>query len=415
MAEAPASPTPGLGSNPLLNAGFLANPYPVYAMLRGTNPVFRPPVPINSGPGVFILTRHADVEHVLRDKRFSVNRREAEVFQRFRDQLPVALVEGPGGAQTMLMKDPPEHTRLRGLVNKAFTPRRIAELGPRLEKLMAELMDDVIARGETDLVHDIAEPVPAIVIAELLGVPAEDHRQFREWSAELINRIPAFGEGRADMMGAFDKIIGYLRDQIENRRRQPADDLLTGLIEARDARDALTEDEMVATAFLLLIAGHETTTNLIGNGTLALLRNPDQLARLRAEPGLLDNAIEEMLRFDSPVQATVRVVTEAVTLGDHEIEPGALVITVLGAANRDPEVHPDPDRFDVARDPIRHLAFGFGTHFCLGASLARLEAKTVFRALLDRTEHIERANDDDLVYRPNPLLRGLSALPLRVS
>jgi cytochrome P450 len=414
MAEA-TNPAPGFGGNPLLdNPGLLANPYPLYAMLRSTNPVFRPPIQAETGAGVFLLTRHADVEHVLRDKSFSVQRREADVFKLYRDLLPIALVEGPGGAETMLMKDPPEHTRLRGLVNTAFTPRRIAELGPRIESLMGDLMDDVLARGETDLVHDIAEPVPAIVIAELLGVPPEDHRQFREWSAELINRIPAIGQA-ADVLGALEKIIDYLRGQVDRHRSEPADDLLTGLIEARDERDALSEDEMVATAFLLLVAGHETTTNLIGNGTLALLRNPDQMERLRAEPELLDNAIEEMLRFDSPVQATIRITTEPTTLGAQEIDPGALIVTVIGAANRDPDVHPEPDVFDIARDPIRHLAFGFGTHFCLGASLARLEAKTVFQALLHRTEKIELACDEsELTYRPNPILRGLSALPVRV-
>jgi len=413
MAEASVGPTPGFGQYPLLqNPGLLANPYPLYAMLRASNPVFRLPIPAETGAGVWLLTRHADVEHVLRDKRFSVQRREADVFKLYADQLPAALVEGPGGAQTMLMKDPPEHTRLRGLVNKAFTPRRIAELAPRLETLIRELFDDILERGETDWIHDVAEPVPAIVIAELLGVPPEDHRQFRAWSSELINRIPAVGAGRADIAGALEKILDYLRGQIAERRRHPADDLLTGLIEARDARDALSEDEMVATAFLLLIAGHETTTNLIGNGTLALLRHPEQLERLRAEPALLDNAIEEMLRFDSPVQATVRVITETTRLGDHDLAPGALVVTGIGAANRDPEVHPEPDRFDVARDPIRHLAFGFGTHFCLGASLARLEARSVFEALLDRSQRVELAAEGDLEYRPNPLLRGLNALPL---
>jgi cytochrome P450 len=417
VAEGPGRPFPGfgIGPNPLLQAGLLADPYPLYAMLRASNPVFRLPIPVETGAGVWLLTRHADVERVLKDASFSAQRRRADVFRLYAGELPVALVEGPGGTASMLMQDPPEHTRLRGLVNKAFTPRRIAELAPRIEQLMGEILDEVLERGELDLVHDVAEPVPAIVIAELLGVPPEDHRQFREWSSELIARLPAFGQGQGEALTALERILDYLRGQIARRRRSPGDDLLSALIAARDQRDALSEDEMVATAFLLLIAGHETTTNLIGNGTLALLRSPGELERLRAEPGRLGNAIEEMLRYDSPVQATVRVATEETRLGDHELAPGALVIVSLGAANRDPAVHPEPDRFDVTRDPIRHLSFGFGTHFCLGASLARLEARCVFRALLERTQRLELATDETLRYRPNPLLRGLAELPLRAA
>jgi cytochrome P450 len=419
VAEAGPSPFPGLagGGNPLLaNPQLLADPYPLYAMLRSNNPVFRLPIPVETGAGLWLLTRHADVERVLRDSdhAFSADRQRADVFTLYRDRLPVAAIEGPGGAQSMLMKDPPEHTRLRGLVSRAFTPRRIAELAPRIDALAESLVDDLRERGEADLIYDLAEPLPAIVIAELLGVPREDHRTFRGWSSKLIAELPAFGQGSPEAVReTLDTLLGYLRDAIAHRRSHPADDLLTGLIEARDARDALTEEEMVSTAFLLLLAGHETTTNLIGNGTLALLRNPAELDRLRREPALLDNAIEEMLRFDSPVQATVRIPTRTATFGDVTVDAGAVVITSLGAANRDPEVHPDPDRLDVAREPIKHLSFGFGTHFCLGASLARLEAKAVFRALLERTERLELASDE-LTYRPNPLLRGLSTLPVRV-
>ncbi|MEN8185126.1 MAG: cytochrome P450, partial [Myxococcota bacterium] len=339
MTEPSATPLPGLaaGSNPLLeNPQLLSNPYPLYALLRDGNPVFRLPIPVETGAGVWLLTRHRDVEAVLKDRRLSANRRRADVFRLYRDRLPIAIVEGPAGAQSMLMKDPPEHTRLRGLVSRAFTPRRIAELAPRIETLANQLVDDLLVGGEGDLIHDVAEPLPAIVIAELLGVPPEDHRTFRGWSSQLIAQLPTFGAETQDRIGEIlERILDYLREGIERRRREPRDDLLTALIEARDERDALTEEEMVSTAFLLLLAGHETTTNLIGNGTLALLRNPEQLERLRRRADLVDNAVEEMLRYDSPVQATVRVATEPLELGDQRLSAGALVITSLGAANRD--------------------------------------------------------------------------------
>jgi len=416
----PSGPTPGpvAGANPLLNPALQENPYGLYAMLREGSPVFRPPIPVETGAGVFLLTRHADVEAVLRDPehRFSVQRRESDVFRLFADRLPVALLEGPIGSRSMLLQDPPEHTRLRGLVSRAFTPRRVAELEPRVEALVDELLTDAFARGEVDWIHDVAEPLPAVVIAELLGVPAEDHRTFRGWSSRLIDALPAFGQEGAteDVAALVETLAGYLREQIARRRDDPRDDLLSALIEARDAQDALSEEELVATALLLLLAGHETTTNLIGNGLLALLRHPEQLDWLRADPaGRVANAVEELLRFDSPVQGTVRVAMEDVEIGGQAIAKGALVVCGIGAANRDPAVHPDPDRLDLARDPIRHLSFGFGTHFCLGASLARLEGRAVFRALAERAASVE-ATSEKLEYRANPVLRGLRSLPVRL-
>jgi cytochrome P450 len=313
--------------------------------------------------------------------------------------------------------DAPDHTRVRGLVSKAFTPRRVAALGERVARLVDELLDGALAKGSLDVIRDLGEPLPAIVIAELLGVPAADHREFKQWSSELL----AEGPGRAFQAGAqertaalFGRLRDYMRGIVAERRRAPGEDLISGLIEAQAERDALSEGELVSTSLLLLIAGHETTTNLIGNGLLALLRHPDQLERLLREPALLENAIEELLRYDSPVQATVRIATEDVALGDDVIPKDAAALVLLGAANRDPAVFVEPDRLDLARENVRHLSFGLGTHFCLGAGLARLEARTAFRALLARFPRLSLATDAP-EYRPNPFLRGLRSLPVRLS
>jgi cytochrome P450 len=416
MAESPApagAPT-GPQLNPLQNPALLANPYPFYAALRQANPVFRLPIPAETGAGVWLLTRHAEVELALKDRRFSVDRTRADVARLYPERLPRAFLGGPGALRTLLVMDPPDHTRVRGLVSKAFTPRRVAALGLRIRKLVGELLDAALASGRFDVIKDLAEPLPAIVIAELLGVPPEDHRQFRVWSTALIETIPQVPlGGAADLDAKVDVILRYLRGAIADRRRAPGEDLISGMIEAQEERDALTDQELLATSFLLLLAGHETTTNLIGNGTLALLRHPGELERLRAEPALLANAIEEFLRYDSPVQATVRVALEEIEFGGQRVAPGALVICGIGAANRDPAVHPEPDRLDVARAEIRHLSFGLGTHFCLGAALARLEGEIAFEALLARCPGMRLATDA-LEHRPNFVLRGLRSLPVSV-
>jgi cytochrome P450 len=407
---------PGPAPNPFANPAFLANPYPVYAMLRAASPVFRPPIPGYEGPGAVVLTRYADVEAVLRDPRFSVDRTRAHLFRAFSDRFPRQLLEGPEGFRSMLMMDPPDHTRLRQLVSRVFTPRRVEErLRPRIAALVEELLGGARERAELDMMRDFAEPLPAIVIAELLGVPAEDHRQFKQWSSELLAEGPAraFEPGARERTAAlFQRLRDYMRGIVAERRKAPGEDLISGMIEAQQERDALSEAELISTSLLLLIAGHETTTNLIGNGLLALLRNPDQLARLRREPGLLENAIEELLRYDSPVQATVRIATEDVAIGSAVIAKDAATIVLLGAANRDPAEFPEPDRLDLARENVRHLSFGLGTHFCLGAGLARLEARLAFRGLLE-LPRLELA-DEAPQYRPNPFLRGLRSLPVRL-
>jgi len=413
----PASERPAAAPPLFANPALQANPYALYATLRDSNPVFRLPIPVETGAGVWLLTRYTDVESAFRDRRFSANRRSSDVFGLYADQLPAALLEGPGASGSMLMMDPPEHTRLRGLVSKAFTPRRIAELEPRIEALVDELLGAAIAKGRFDLIHDVAEPLPAIVIAELLGVAPEDHRKFRQWSQKLIDGLPRFTpEGREEIAETLGAILDYMRAAVSQRRREPRNDLLSAMIAARDERDAMSEEELLSTALLLLVAGHETTTNLIGNGSLALARHPGEFQRLRDEPALLDNAIEEMLRYDSPVQATVRVASEPVELGGQAVEAGALVILGIAAANRDPAAHPDPDRFEVGRAGVRHLSFGLGTHFCLGAALARLEGRAFFGSLARTVSRLALDVDDsEIHYRANPILRGVRALPLRVT
>jgi cytochrome P450 len=398
--------------NPFLSPELLENPYAFYARLRAASPVLRLPLPI-PGPGVFALTRYADVEEVLRDgERFSVDRLQADIVQRFRDRLPAQFLGGPQGIRTMLLLDPPEHTRLRGLVNKAFTPRRVAALAPRIEALVEELLAPARRERRMDVMEDLAAPLPAIVIAELLGVPVEDHRRFKHWASELVNALGAGGpiDSGPRVEKAMAPLLDYLRGVIEARRAEPRDDLIGALIEAQEERDALTDQELLSNSFLLLLAGHETTTNLIGNGLLALLRSPEQWQRLRAEPGRLEHAIEELLRFDSPVQATVRVAKQDLELAGAAIPARAMVVVGLGAANHDPAAFPDPDRLDVCRANVRHLSFGFGGHFCLGAGLARLEARCAFRALLEQAPDVRLAGP--VTRRPNFLLRGLASLPV---
>ena len=395
---------------PLRSAGSLENPYPIYSVIRTVRPVLEVPVPNYTGPGMWMLTRYRDIHSVLRDPRFSVERLRAPVMRDNLDRMPEFLRRSATGMRSMLTMDPPDHTRVRKLVNKVFTPKRIAALRGHIEAIVRELADEAQAKGTFDLIHDVAEPLPAIVIAELLGVPVEDHRQFRQWSSTMINGFASpSAEGRATGAEAARQIFDYLADIIAARRRAPREDLISAMIAAQEERDALTDAELLATGNLLLLAGHETTTNLIGNGTLALLREPDQWKRLCNEPALLPTAIEELLRYDGPVQATVRVALEDVAIDDHVIPEGSLVLVSIGSANHDPDTFEDPDQLDLARDPNPHLAFGFGTHFCLGAPLARLEAQLAFDALTKRFPGLSLVEDRP-VYRANPVLRGLTSL-----
>jgi len=395
---------------PLRSAGTLENPYPVYGVIRTVRPVLEVPTPGFDGPGAWLITRYHDVHQALRDRRFSVERMRAPLVRENLDRLPDFLRRSAQGLRSMLIMDPPDHTRVRKLVNKAFTPRRVKALHHRIEALVRELADAGERAGRMDLIRDFAEPLPAIVIAELLGVPPEDHRRFRTWSSRLIAAIAARSEAeRRATASAGEELLAYLSDTIAARRREPRGDLISAMIHAQEENDALSDAELLATCNLLLVAGHETTTNLIGNGTLALLRDGKAWHRLCDEPGLVESAVEELLRYDGPVQATVRVALEDVAMGDHVIPEGALVLLSIGAANHDPEVFDAPEELDLARDPNPHLAFGFATHFCLGAPLARLEAALAFRALCSRFPALSLTTEVP-EYRPNPVLRGLRSL-----
>ncbi|HYW27654.1 MAG TPA: cytochrome P450 [Terriglobales bacterium] len=378
----------------------VADPYPYYRLMRERDPVHR-----NASIRTWFLTRHADVCELLRDDRFSSDGTQSERY--------VAPPPGRGRpGRSMLVVDPPDHTRLRNLVSKAFTPRMVEQLRPRIEAITADLVDRLSRESETDLIGQFAYPLPVIVIAEMLGVPARDRAQFQEWSAVVVRGLDPFLDSATQeaVFDARDALTGYLRGVIADRRREPAGDLITAMIAAREKGDLFTEGELVAMCNLLLIAGHETTVNLIGGGTLALLRNRDQFDRLRREPGLAPSAVEELLRYSPPVQWTGRVATVELELGGRRIAPHQSVVGILAAANRDPEVFADPDRLDIGRDPNPHVAFGRGIHFCLGAPLARLEAAVAMPMLVARFPDLRLAGEPEP--RPTWNLRGLARLPV---
>jgi cytochrome P450 len=398
---------------PLRSQGGLENPFAIYALLRTVRPVMRMPVQGYEGPGVWFLTRYDDVHEALRDPRYSADRMRAPIIRENIERLPAFLQQTTQSVRSMLNMDPPDHTRVRKLANKAFTPRRIAALRGHIETIVDELLAPVTNEGRMDVIEALAAPLPAIVIAELLGVPAEDHRQFKSWAAEIVAGLgqPNLGARRESTAPAMQKLFAYLSDIIAARRREPRDDLISALVLAQEEEDALSDSELLATANLLLIAGHETTTNLIGNGLLALLREPDERQRLREDHALLPTAVEELLRYDGPVQATVRVAREDLEIGGNSVEAGSLILVGIGAANHDPEVFEEPERLDVGRDPNPHLAFGFGPHFCLGAPLARLEGEIALGALLERFPRMKLETEAPQ-YRSNPVLRGLVSLPV---
>ena len=387
---------------------FQADPYPAYAALRAGAPVALLEV---RGFRFYWLSRYDDVAAALRDPRLSA--------KKFPDDMLAAGVPdsfrrlGELLTHMMLLKDPPDHTRLRGLVNTAFTPRVIEGLRARAEAIVGELLDAVQPSGRMDVIRDLATPLPVIVIAELLGIAAVDRERFKHWSDDIAVVLDGSVRtaGLPAAAASCAELSEYLRGEVAARRRAPREDLLSRLIAARDHADALSEDELIATCVLILLAGHETTTNLIGNGVLALGRHPAELARLRRDPQLVRGAVEEMLRFDSPVQMTSREAKEPVLLGGVRLEPGIEVNLSLGAANRDPAQFEDPERFDVTRAPNRHLAFGLGAHFCLGAPLARLEAQAAFEAIVRRIP-VWKLESEAIRRRPGLVLRGLASLPI---
>jgi cytochrome P450 len=391
----------------LFGPDMLADPYPVYARLRSVAPVCWV-----RQLGGWVVTRYADAVTVLRSPAAS-SERAALLRRRLPPEFEPIIAARAG---SMLNADAPRHTRLRLLVNKAFTPKTVEGLAPFIQRVVDQVLDEVGPRGRMDVIRDLAYPLPATVIAELLGVPPSDRDRFKKWSVDItaaVGNIPSNlpPEVLRASMAAMDELREYLRGIIAQRRAEPRDDLITALVRAHEEGDRLSEEELLANAVLLLNAGHETTTNLIGNGTYALLRHPDQLKRLRDDPALLPSAVEELLRYDSPVQFTSRILKEDMPLGRKRLKAGQMALLVLGAANRDPEAFPDPDRLDVGRPDNKHLAFGLGPHFCLGAPLARLEGRIVFETLLRRLPAL-RLDGPPPAYRPNFNLRGLQSLPV---
>ena len=393
----------GVAYNPL-SARTAQDPYPVYAALRARAPVHRSRL-LNS----WVFTRHADMAAILRDhRRFGNDPRKGTLSSRQLAMLP------PPHEYTMLILDPPDHTRLRALVSKAFTPRTVSALEPRIRGILAALLDAIEDPAAFDLMQAVARPLPIIVIAEMLGVPAEDRAQFRIWSAQRARLLePTIGRRERKAGEAASRAFdAYFRPIIEERRVAPRDDIVSALVRAQDEGARLSEREVLNMLRLLLAAGTETTTNLIGNGILALLRHPDQLERLREDPSLIPAAVEELLRFDSPVQADFRRVLADCEVSGFPLRKRDNVVLLLGAANRDPDVFENPDRLDVGRNPRSHISFGSGIHHCLGAPLARLEGRIVLEMLLDRFGSMRLLGDRHR-FRRGMVLRGLGSLPVR--
>ena len=392
--------------NPL-SPDYIRDPYPSYERLRTTDPMHLTPF------GAYVASRHAEVSLVIRDKRFGkdfVGNLERRYGNLARMEEPAVASLG----RTMLVLDPPDHTRLRALVTKAFTARRVADMRPRIKALVDAQLDRVIDKGEMDVMRDLAHRLPVIVICDMLGIP-EDHRApFLAGSnvnGRILEPVPMSRE-ELDQANRNTQMAGAYFDQLcELRRREPRDDLTTELVRAEEAGDKLTAEELRANIGLLFGAGHETTTNLIGNGLLALHRHRDQWERLKADPSLIPNAVEELLRYDSSVQITGRVTNAEVEIGGVTLGATENVIALLGAANHDPAQYQDPDRLDVGRANVRPLSFGGGIHYCLGAQLARLEAELVFTALVERLPNIELPEKDAPAWRRSFTLRGLSKLP----
>jgi cytochrome P450 len=384
-----------------LGAEYFSDPYSVHARLRAQHPVARVIMP--GGTPAWLVTGYAQARSALTDPRLL----KLPKGWRPDPDSPVASFD-----LHMLNLDPPDHERLRKLVNKAFTARRVEELRPRITAITAELLDAMSTRREVDLLTSFAFPLPITVICELLGVPSADRDRFRAWSATIVADTVAPERFQADATA----MLGYFQALLAARRREPADDLLSALISASDNADRLSENELLSMAFLLLVAGHETTVNLIASGMLALLLHPGELARLRADRALLGAAVEELLRYVNPVNnATFRFTGEPVEIGGVPIGPGEVVLVSLSGANRDPSRYADPDRLDLGRDSGGHVAFGHGIHYCLGAPLARLEAEIAFRGLLERFGSMTLAVPPDaLHWRPSTLIHGLESLPVRL-
>jgi cytochrome P450 len=393
--------------NPL-SPEVIADPYPHFHRLRTIEPMHRSPL------GFLVASRYADVAQVLRDKRLGkdfVGRMTRRFGSRIMNE-PVYR----SMSHWMLQQDPPDHTRLRGLVVKAFTARRVEEMRPRIQHIVDTTLDRLEPQGFMDVIADFAFRLPVTVICEMLGIPVEDREVFfhgARTGGRLLDPVP-LSRAEIDQANAGNAAqVEYFRSLFELRRRQPGDDLTSELVQAEEEGSKLSNEELTANIILLFGAGHETTVNLIGNGVLALHRNPDQLQLLQGNPSLIANAIEEFLRYDSSVQLAGRTAVEPVVIGGTDVAEGETVLCLLGAANRDPAVYDDPDRLDITRQNIRPLSFGGGIHFCLGAQLARIEAEVAIATLLRRLPYLSLDNADHPEWRPTFVLRGLNKLPAR--
>ena len=384
-----------------------ADPYPFYHRLRAFEPVHKLPF------DVWLVSSHEHVSQILRDGRFSSDERNATLQA-------ISAYDADGAFnrvfETMLVfRDEPDHKRLRDLVQKAFTRKVVENLRPRIESLVAELTSGLQERGGGDLISEFAYPLPVIVICELLGVPVEDRDRFQHWARDFATRFEVQllrtpeSEQRGD--AATGKLLEYFEGLLESKRSAPQDDVMSSLVNVEDRGDRLTHDEVLATCLLLLLAGHETTANLLGNGVLALLRHRDQWQRLVDEPELVRPAVEELLRYDSPVQVIERIALEELSVGGQTISSGDQLGIMLGAANRDPQRFPDPDRLDIGRNDEPLISFGAGVHFCLGAPLARLEARIAIDSLVRTFPNLQLATDEPK-WRPSFVLRGLEELPV---
>lgn len=386
---------------------YIENPYPFFERVRAAGPLHRDTL------GIWWVTRYADVKALLLDRqRISSDPRNWELYTQIRPYVAESVLERTV-ERWLLTLDPPAHTRLRALVQKAFTASAAAALRTRVEAVAAELIDRLRGQPRFDLMAGLAQPLPVRVICDLLGLPVEDYASTKALSDLLVwvlePSAPWAMKREADR--ACGAMLDYLRGQVAAARAAPGDDLLHQLIEAQELHERLSEDELLANLVLLFLAGHETTTNLIGNGLLALLRYPEQLARLRADPALIDNAVDELLRFDGPVTLLPRVIAQPIELGGRTLKKGELLHLVMGAAHRDPTVFAEPERLDVTRSPNPHLAFGAGLHYCIGASLARMEAAVALRAVLRAFPSLDVAQDG-AKWRALTTLRGLERLEL---
>jgi cytochrome P450 len=386
------------------SAEFRRNPYPTYAELRTHDPLHDNPL------GFVLLTRYEDCLAVFRDNRFG-----REGFEQLLQSMYGKEGQNYRLPRSMLFSNPPDHTRLRSLVNRAFTSRVIEGLRTRIQGLVADLLDRQQGAREMDLIDAFAYPLPFTVICDMLGVPLVDQPHIRSWSNDISRSLDAYGRPAPELAIrgniAMRKLEDYFRDLIAVRRRTPRDDLLGLLILAEEAGDRLSMGELLQTCMLLFVAGHETTVNLIGNGMLALLSHPQQLALLRARPELIGDAVEEMLRYDPPLQSTARIAIEDIEFKDRVFEKGSIVHLSIGAASRDPAQFPDPDRFDIQRPESRHLTFGFGIHFCLGAMLARMEAQVAIDMLVKRMPGLALSTETP-EWQDSLTLRGLQTLPV---